>query len=162
MTDSNDQSRIRPGARMRSTRPLPASCGDAPDDLEDDEASLRRWLDEQVRFERLSRKLRGEQVRTEPRGRTAPPLRDLVAEIAREVPRTGRELLRLREAASWLPMRDSDALKWLKKNGLVRRLDGRPVVIKQDVLNFLRSQADEAPRRDPGRHPVSDLRREPL
>lgn len=157
MTDSTDPITVRPGARLRTHRPQPDPPADDPP--EDQEAALRRWLDEQAQFERLSRKLRGEQVRAE-HGRTAPSLRDLLAEIVREVPRTGRELLRLREAASWLPMRDSDALRWLKKNRLVRQLDGRPVVIKQDVLDFL--QGDEAPRRQPGRRPVSDLRREPL
>jgi len=53
-------------------------------------------------------------------------------------------VLSLQQAARHLPMRDKDALKWLRDRNLVRDLDGRRVIIWGDVLECLRGTTDAA------------------
>lgn len=62
------------------------------------------------------------------------------------------------EAARLLPMRECDAVRWLRNSGLVRDLDGRPVVIWGDVLDHLR-QHEESPPPPRPRLPRAGLRR---
>lgn len=50
------------------------------------------------------------------------------------------------EAVALLPVRDSDARAWLRSQGLVRQLAGRPVVRWADVLDALAGDRRPEPR----------------
>ena len=55
-------------------------------------------------------------------------------------------------AAGLLPGRDRDNLAWLRREGLVRSLDGRPVVVWGEVLDRIasgRGPDEDRRRRDP-------------
>ncbi len=52
---------------------------------------------------------------------------------------SGAAVLPMRQAASLLSMRDGDALRWLKREGLVRDLDGRKMIVWGDVVDRLRA-----------------------
>jgi hypothetical protein len=43
----------------------------------------------------------------------------------------------LNKAAELLPIGDSEARAWLKESGLVRSVNGRPVVLWRDVLSAI-------------------------
>jgi len=62
-------------------------------------------------------------------------------------------LFSLNRAAQLLPWSDSRARKWLMDRGLVRHIDGRPVVRWRDVLEALddgtRVVVNPAPKRAP-------------
>lgn len=48
------------------------------------------------------------------------------------------------QAAQLLPWDDASAGEWLRRRGLVRRVDGREVVIWGDVLEAIRSGGQDA------------------
>ena len=54
----------------------------------------------------------------------------------------------VRRAAELLPVRDSNARKWIRDKGLIRLIEGQEVVIWGDVLDAL-SVAQPATRRAP-------------
>jgi len=72
-----------------------------------------------------------------------------VQSALRDRPSNG--VLRVSEAVMRLPMRDSDARAWLRREGLVGDLDGREVVVWSDVLDRLRvappKERPERPRK---------------
>ena len=56
-------------------------------------------------------------------------------------------MLSARRAAELLPIGDQEARRWLRERGLVRYLEGRPVVRWRDVLDALAEP--ELPPRSP-------------
>lgn len=46
-------------------------------------------------------------------------------------------VLTIRTAARLIPLRDSDARKWLRASGLIRSLDGRELIVWGDVVALL-------------------------
>jgi hypothetical protein len=63
-------------------------------------------------------------------------------------------------AASWLPLSDSDARRWLRENSLIRDLDGRAVVVWGEVVACV-SKCDPAAPRIPT-HPLPRVSLRPL
>ena len=64
-------------------------------------------------------------------------------------------IISLNKAAQLLPLAARDARAWLRRNGLVRDIDGRAVVVWADVVDFVRAP----PVR---RASLTSLPREPL
>ena len=54
-------------------------------------------------------------------------------------------VLSMSAAAELLPLSDSDARRWLRARGLVRKLEGRDVVIWRDVTETIRAGDPPAP-----------------
>ncbi len=64
----------------------------------------------------------------------------------------------VKTAAALLPIGDTDARRWLHQNGLVRQMEGRPVVCWAGVVEALRAQHNEVQKPEQGRRLVA-LRR---
>ena len=78
------------------------------------------------------------------RGRT-PEVVDLGPRSLRELKRMSLGVLRQNEAAELLPLRDSDARSWLAERGLAHRLDGRAVVLTDEIRRELGRRETAAP-----------------
>lgn len=58
-------------------------------------------------------------------------------------------VLSVAEAVAQLPVADHRGRRWLEAHGLIRRLDGTPVVIWLDVVEALRKPAEAVPEPRP-------------
>ena len=71
----------------------------------------------------------------------------------------GGGILRFSTAVKLLPIRDADARRWLRRENLVGDLDGREVVIRDDMTDRLRErETRKRPRRN-ARKPTTSLPR---
>lgn len=71
----------------------------------------------------------------------------------------GAAILSVSEAAAWLPIGDHRARRWFREAGLIRRLDGKEVVIWSDVLAAVRGGGLDVVQQEerPGRRKVAGV-----
>ena len=71
---------------------------------------------------------------------------DVLAEKLDRVLEAQRDVLRFSDAVARLPMRDSAARVWLRREGLVGDLDGREIVVWPEVVERLRQRSERRVR----------------
>ena len=81
--------------------------------------------------------------------------------IAEEVASKPGGIMTETAAARALPLRDSAAFKWLRTEGLVADIDGRAVVVWEDVVDRLRAQTARRAERRRGTNKTGGEQRAP-